>query len=302
MVTNILTKLPPELCGLVNEIETAGHTEIEIRFDPQLQTTARADVAYGDCARGRTPDSTDLILWFKGDLAGTDAMYRQPFAVVCHELLHLHRWIAQGVPAIHSVAGLPLSGDSLTGNPIKRLFTTAGVEEQVEHCFIERALPSYGFDIPIASTRDCWNTIPPRPWQNWATMRWVILQEWLRVQFLGAEDDTREHAEHAMRSTGMLVEGRWLTDQFRWLLDSPDLVNAKYALTLVLCKAFRIPPQAVWFLDRKAGYLGVKNAPQSFAVPCGDGNVPFSWTPANYGNIPIGLLHALVTGSEKAYR
>lgn len=295
-------KLPLSLCDLVDEIETAGHVEIQVRLDPQLETTASAGVLCGGCARGGGPDAMDLILRFKGRLAAVDRTYRQPFAAAAHELLHLRRWIVQGVPRLHAVAGLPDGFTTVSSDPVRRLFSTTGIEEQVEHCVIDRSLPSYGFEFPNAgSIRQCWDSIPAPPWPNWGMLRWLVLQEWIRVQFLTDDPDLRQYAEGVMQRLGMLADGQRLTDQFRWLLDSPDQAMAKYAMILELCRAFRIPPGAVGFFERRPGYLGVMNLPRRFEVPTRAGErTAFEWEPYDPEKIPSGLLDALVRSGVQA--
>ena len=286
MENEIRRQLPGTLQRLVDEVETAGGVEIEVRRDPNQQTTAEARTLYGDHGQaGATPDSLSLILSFKGDIAATDKIYRQPFAVVAHELLHLRRWVVQQVPGIHSITGLPTSSAPVQGDAVARLFTTTGLDELVEHSVIDPSLPDYGLDFPNrGSIPEIWDAFPNQPWEKWGMMRWIVLQEFLRVHFLVRNSQLQRYAEDVMRRFGMLDEGRWLVEQFRWLLASPDQVAAKFGACFCLCVVFHIPPTEFMFLERRPGYLGIRNFPPVISVPKpGGGQFTFHLEPPKSG-------------------
>ena len=286
MVNGIKRQLPGTLQKLVDEIEQAAGVEIEVRHDPAQEPTAYARALYGDHGQeGATHDSLRLTLSFKGNIAATSSVYRQPFAVVAHELLHLHRSEVLRAPGIHSITGLPPSSSPIRGDAVARLFTTTGFDELVEHSAIDPSLPDYGFEFPnTGSILETWDAFPKQPWENWGRMRWIVLQEFLRVQFLTKNAHLQRHAEGVMLRFGMLTEGRWLVEQFRWLLASPDQYTAKFGMCFCLCTIFRVPPSEFMFLERRPGYLGIQSFPPVFTVPkAGGGQITFHLEPPKSG-------------------
>ena len=271
--------LPGTLQALVDEIETAAHREIVVEHVPNLSCGAHAVMIFGDCGQpGATPDSLQLILKFKGDPAATNRIFREPYGMMLHELLHMRRWIVEQIPCLHFIEGLPPASVAPDEDPVKRLFTTAGIDELIEHIGIEQAMPTYGFEgHHRASFQEVWDSFPSQPWKNWAAMRWVVLQEWIRVVFMTRDSHLWHHAEGVMRRFGMLDEARQLTDWFKLLLSSPDKVNAKYGMTLMLAIVFRIPPENFRFLERRQGWLGHRGIPTAFEVRTDDGERACSW-------------------------
>jgi hypothetical protein len=218
-----------------------------------------------------------MVLTFGKDIAATTNVYQEPFAVVCHELGHLRRWIVDGVPGLYRIEGLPESSIDPDEDPIKRLFTTSGIDEQIEHCAIDGALPKYGFDVPRTSFQALWDSFPSPPWESLTSMKWVLLQEWIRTEILTQDTHLQQHAEGIMRRFGVFDQAKHLTDSFKVLLTSPDKMNAKFGMLLLLGIAFRIPLHLFWFIDRRPGILEIRQIPTAFEVRTNKGTQVFTY-------------------------
>src|SRR5690242_12074069 len=92
-------RLPNQLRLLVDEIETAAGTEIAV-FEGSAylkETKARAVIRVG--TEAHSSGGLDLAIECE-DMASTDSAYPVPYAIFCHELLHLRRYYVDRVPSV----------------------------------------------------------------------------------------------------------------------------------------------------------------------------------------------------------
>lgn len=283
--------LPSSLLTLVDEIETAARAEIIVERDsPERKgLTMRSRMTWG---RNRS-----IAIKCSEGPEQTTAAYSDPYAMFCHELLHLRRYLVERVPIVCRVGGMSDSADL----PM-RFFTAIGIEEILEHAIIEPSLKKYGFKSPLNhSIMEFWSGVPgPREadvapkWNLFGvevpgalvleggtipTMRWLCMREWVAVQFATNNVGVHRRAERVMERFGMLERAESFTGNLAWLSSSPDQVKAKEGMSLAACMAFHIWPSAMalsYYDD--SGCRWEKPIPGRFTVPGRNGSSRvFEW-------------------------
>ena len=214
MEIEIKRQLPAPLPTLVDEIETAVGVEIEIR-----QVAAIADLLPGPSGALSPPlmaatlmfgpdaqnaQGIRLIVNHTGDITACQRPYSVPYALFCHELLHLRRYIVDRVPIIATAP-----------EPVK--LPRAAVENMLEHLVIERQLRQYGFDFPLYTVgRQAWDTFVQA---EAGVCNLQMLQAWTNTQLLNDINhaEVRQVAEVVMERAGLLSLLRAFTDKIALL-------------------------------------------------------------------------------------
>jgi len=287
MQPEIKRQLPATLQPLVDEIEAAVHTEIVVQHTPG-RIMMRTKYSWSGSVN-------KIVISYGETIADTTEAYLEPYAMLCHELLHVARHFLQRVPIVCAVEGL----DDNNTDPMRHMFTACGLENALEHVVIEPMLPRYGFGSALhRSTRDFWDSMPKTP-EKAATFQpvlggqampiyvgaskrptvfWLLMHEWVKVQLLESNLGIKQRAERVMENLELLAVARCLTDELRWLAKSPDPVQAKLGMVFEACRAYRIPPQAVQLSWATGGDREYRQIPRDFTVPTADGElIGFRW-------------------------
>lgn len=262
MESQYYRRLPATLRGLVDEIEDSAHAEIGIELASPLEghpdSTAAANMSWGSAA--------GLAIRCRGELDTTTPAYPEPFALACHELLHLRRYVVERAPVVYKIDTLP----DTAPHYLQRLLTPAGIELVIEHSVIERRAHLYGF--PFAghtSARESWRVLAdlhlceaavrpgvgitiygeriPPTWGDgrFSALRWFLMYEWMNADLLDSDAETRDRAERVLKDVDLLAPARWFTDVLR---DPGQCgpVRAKEHAAVAACIAYDINPSALW--------------------------------------------------------
>ena len=220
MEIEIRRQLPGTLRVLVDEIESAAGVEISVERVPDLPTEMEAQICWGhipakpwNLMMGNGPARAEdyiphVTIHYKSDLAAADpirpAVFRaiwcpEPFALLCHELLHVRRYLVEQIPAVYFISGVPQGNP----DPQKQITTVQGMETLLEHLVIEPRVRNYGFDHPLRFCwRGLWDLIPPKPCEF--SIHWQLMYEWLKVQFLNEDEGIKHYAAENMQKLGWL--------------------------------------------------------------------------------------------------
>ena len=255
MEAKIKEQLPGTLRALVDEIETAAGSEIEVRCGVSHSSQScpggmAADINFGD--------PVCITVFCPQGIGATRQPYPTPYAEFCHELLHLRRTFIEKVPAIFQIVGMvygPVENHPVYEAWLLQTFSVRGLETALEHIIIEPQVSEYGIEhIPCLIGVEAWNTVPSRPWAYEYVQRWACMDAWIKTQFLTPYESARVAAERVMERVGLLGDARRLTDRLRILRSMPNSVPAKEAMCVAACEAFQIEPSKMGLLyHRKTG-------------------------------------------------
>jgi hypothetical protein len=276
-------KLNAPVQALVDEIETAAGGEIVVEHDAALGSDQMAGL-------NRTDGSFGPIIRFRERIAAATGIHAEPYAVFCHELLHLRRWLVDRVPLV-TIEGLQridiATGERLDSGMYQqsRTCTDGELDSVLEHLVIEPQLTKYGFRTPDYRYLKDWWADPAMPSDCICPLvgRWVFMLKWVTTAFL-ADTGIQARATTVMARAGLLADGRQFSNELRWLLASPDPVRAKEGTMLAVCRALQTPPPSIrlWYVraDRRGYEDAGRLIPRDFAVPTATGSLArMGWNP-----------------------
>jgi hypothetical protein len=243
MTRQVFDNLPAPLRALVDEIETAMGTEIMLAPTGGMPKRMCGKITFNDPVKA--------VLTYAHDPSEVNPLYPSPYAQFCHELLHLRRTFVEKVPAIFQIDGMeydPAAANRPFFTTAREVYSVSGLESLLEHVVIEPQVERYGIKHqPVFIGPGTWDTVPPIPWEHHALQRWMCIHSWVQTQFFSC-DRTREAAERAMEKVGLLSLARHLTNELRWLRDSPDVVEAKEVMCLTACAVLGVYPSKMRLL------------------------------------------------------
>ena len=253
MESKIKRRLPGTLQALVDEIETAAGSEIEVRCGVAHATAWGPPEAQGMAGDINLGDPVRITLFCpQGPEACNLSTFPEPYAAFAHELLHLRRTFVERIPAIYRIVGMaygPTNDHPVYTTECLQTFSVRGLEMLLEHIVIEPQITDYGIPhIPCYIDTRAWKTIPPRPWKHEFLQRWFCLDAWINTQLLQPYEQVRKCAEFPMEKAGLRAAARRLTDRLRILRSMPDGVPAKEAMCVAACEAFGIEPAKMGLL------------------------------------------------------
>jgi hypothetical protein len=229
---------------LTDEIEAAAGVEIHVKHAPEISAgqCASKDVLVASQAGAvfaaemfisPTLAECRYTIKYATDLAAIARLYTAPYSCFCHELLHLRRYIVLRVPQVLDVMSAP-------GVPE---FTITGLENGLEHLYIDRQLKDYGFDLPVEDGEpDFWSR-SARGDARALHFRAPLLFEWLRTRYASSNIGIQKRADSFLEKCGMLGDAWRFHDAVRPLLDltNPNPADAKLQLVRQFCLASNIP-------------------------------------------------------------
>lgn len=254
MQSKYLHQLPAPVRSLVDEIERAAGVEIAVIHRPDFDIEQRASM------RGGGPLIPTIEYGERFD--STSPIYHEPYMMPTHELLHLRRWVVDGV-AEFQVSSAPCFR-AASGN---RLATFGFLPNVLEHLVIERQLQLYGFSPPDYSTlRNYWESVglshPPNFWDRWQT-----LLCWAETDILASDEAVRHLAEHVLREGALWEIASWFSGELRWLIESPDRVTAKLGMIAISCAALQVPKSRIVLEHYGGGVRTKAEMPRAVMVP-----------------------------------
>ncbi len=174
----------------------------------------------------------------------------KPYAGVYHELLHLHRYFVQRVPAIDRINGMwRVEAPASVTNPeqlaaiaaIDRHCSAHGLEMALEHVVIDKLL-SEAFECEVSrSSLVEWDAMVPDLQSINHVQRWGCMLEWFASEFSCTDQAVKLLASQVMDQLGILGKTQCLATTIRELMTMPDPVEVKEGMVVETFDTFGLP-------------------------------------------------------------
>jgi hypothetical protein len=279
MKAEFRNQLPAAVLPLVEEIEDAAGCEILVQQKPEMVTPQEAGFADVD---GRYHPVVRYRESFGCD-DGPEGIYREPYAIATHELLHHQRYFVERVPLMgwaRELAVIPGCTDLMRDGQL-RLFSATWMESALEHLVIEQRMPQYGFAPPNYDGHGSWWSERTLQLQSPVAQRWGYLTMWLPTRYF-ASRGVRARAERSLERDGLLRSAELLYTNTVQTIGKPGKLfvpegkadQQKYAMSFLYTLFARLPQHKARFtIFLKNGRCAVNGFPLVVNCPAADGSI-----------------------------